>query len=111
MAKKKPANVQPLEQPQVDSGKVKMSFTEHKYYNDLNNPLYLAGEVYEIEDNMVERWLKRGGKIVSGEIKLAKQDEPNPSKIVQADVKPLEQIVENLEPVEVQFEQVQSEDL
>ena len=40
----------------------KMIFTEDKYYN--HDVIYKAGEVYEVEDAMVNRWLKRGGSIV-----------------------------------------------
>lgn len=40
----------------------KMKFTEDKYYN--RDVMYVAGKVYDVPDNMVERWLKRGGEIV-----------------------------------------------
>lgn len=43
---------------------VKMVFAEDKFYNDPNVPLYKAGELYDIPENMVSRWLKRGGTIV-----------------------------------------------
>lgn len=56
----------------VSSSKVKMIFRENKFYNDLKKPIYLAGVVYEIEPNMVQRWLKRGGKIV--EVPVAKPE-------------------------------------
>jgi hypothetical protein len=40
----------------------KMKFFEDKYYNlDI---IYQAGQTYEVEDHMVDRWLKRGGVIV-----------------------------------------------
>lgn len=41
----------------------KMKFTEDKYYN--RDVIYTAGKVYDVPDNMVDRWLKRGGEIVS----------------------------------------------
>lgn len=40
----------------------KMKFTEDKYYN--LEIIYVKDTVYEIEDCMVDRWLKRGGEIV-----------------------------------------------
>jgi hypothetical protein len=42
----------------------KMKFPKDMFYTDMNNPLYRKGEVYEVEDRMVERWLKRGGIVV-----------------------------------------------
>jgi hypothetical protein len=41
-----------------------MKFNVDAFYTDLENPLYLKGQVYKIEDNMVARWLKRGAEIV-----------------------------------------------
>lgn len=43
----------------------KMIFAEEKFYNDQNVPLYNRGVVYEVEECMVGRWLKRGGKLVA----------------------------------------------
>lgn len=40
----------------------KMKFTEDKYYN--RDVIYVAGKVYDVPDNMVDRWIKRGGEIV-----------------------------------------------
>lgn len=41
---------------------VKMKFSEDMFYNlDL---IYNKGHVYEVPENMVERWKKRGGVIV-----------------------------------------------
>lgn len=55
-------------------GKVKMKFSEHKYYNDLNKPLFMAGEVYELEGaDWIQRWVKRGGEIVEGKLEFAPQ--------------------------------------
>lgn len=70
------------------SQKVKMKFSEDKFYNDLNKPMFLAGEIYELEGaGWIQRWLKRGGEIVEGEMPLPPQDEPNPSEIVDKDSK------------------------
>lgn len=45
--------------------RVKMRFSEHKFYNDLNNPIYLKGEIYDIEGaDKIQRWLLRGGEII-----------------------------------------------
>lgn len=53
---------------------VKMKFSADQYYvtaenkdYDLGNPLYRKGEVYDIEEKMVDRWLKRGGVVVADE--------------------------------------------
>lgn len=63
--------------------KVKMRFSEHKYYTDLEKPIFMAGKVYELEGaEWIHRWLKRGGEIVAGEIPSTQPDEPNPSTIV-----------------------------
>lgn len=95
------------QQQQVENtGKnvVKMKFTEHKYYNDLNNPIFFAGKVYEIEgDDQIQRWLKRGGIIVSGELKLPEQDAPNPSVLIPEGNKPKEEKQEQ-EPVAINNE-------
>lgn len=62
--------------------KVKMTFKEHKYYNDMNNPMFYAGEVYELEGaDWIARWIKRGGVIVEGALEIP-NDEPNPSTLV-----------------------------
>jgi len=50
-----------------------MKFTEDKYYN--RDVIYVAGKVYDVPDNMVDRWLKRGGEIVIEEPKAV---EPKP---------------------------------
>jgi hypothetical protein len=34
------------------------------FYNNPDVPIYEANKVYEVEDNMVNRWLIRGGEIV-----------------------------------------------
>ena len=53
----------------LQSNVVKMRFKEAKFYNDLSKPLYLPGEVYQIEGaDMIQRWLKRGGEIVEGKL-------------------------------------------
>lgn len=71
--------------------KVKMKFSEHKYLNDMNTPHFYAGEVYEVEGaETIQRWLKRGGVIVSGELKTPKP-EGTPSTVVQQ--KPTEPVV------------------
>ncbi len=45
--------------------KVKMTFSESKFYNDLSNPIYGPGKVYELEgEDWIQRWIKRGGTIV-----------------------------------------------
>lgn len=73
------------------TGTVKMIFTEDKFYNDLKNPLYKAGIVYDVEKPMVQRWLKRGGKIVVDapvveEPKPVEQDEEKAEDILDSDL-------------------------
>lgn len=48
--------------------KVRMRFKENKFYNDLTKPHFLAGKIYTVEgQDMIDRWLKRGGEIVEDE--------------------------------------------
>lgn len=61
--------------------KVKMKFKDNKYYNDLSNPHFYAGKVYEIEDKDVQRWLNRGGEIVDGSLRMPKV---SPKEILEA---------------------------
>jgi hypothetical protein len=59
----------PAKKEALKSGAVKMKFSEHKYYNDLNKPMFMAGEVYVLEGvEWISRWLKRGGEIVQGDL-------------------------------------------
>lgn len=51
-----------------NNSKVKMRFHKDMFYTDQENALYHAGEIYEIEAKMVDRWLKRGGEIVTDEM-------------------------------------------
>lgn len=54
------------EQAQV---KAKMRFTEDKYYSDPNVVHFEKGKVYEVcGQDMINRWLKRGGEIVTEEM-------------------------------------------
>lgn len=55
---------------------VKMMFSADMYYGQAENgnvteslkkPLYEKDKVYDIEESMVTRWLKRGGVIVEAE--------------------------------------------
>ncbi len=52
---------------------VKMHFSRDLFYNDPNVPLYLAGHSYDIEEKLVEKWLKRGAQIVS---EMPKEEAP-----------------------------------
>ena len=77
--------------------KVKMKFSEHKFYTDLNTPMFLAGKVYDVEGaDWIQRWVKRGGEIVEGEFPVVEADEPNLSALTSDDKTPKN--VEN-EPV------------
>ena len=65
---------------------VQMKFSEDKFYNDLTKPYFEKGKIYKVEGgDQIQRWLKRGGEIVSGELPLPARDEPSPSKIVAND--------------------------
>ena len=66
----------------LKEGAVRMVFKEHKYYNDMDTPMFEAGKVYMLEGaDWIARWLKRGGEIVEGELELPDHD-VNPSQIV-----------------------------
>lgn len=41
---------------------MKMVFSEDKFYNDRNKPIYEAGKLCDVPANMVDRWMKRGGR-------------------------------------------------
>lgn len=84
MAKeKKRSNTGPKTTESLAPTKVKMKFATHQYYNDLDKPIFESGKVYELEGaDWIQRWLKRGGVIVSGELPLPVPEPVNPSKIV-----------------------------
>lgn len=66
----------------LPQGKVKMKFKENKFFNDLDNPMFLAGVEYELEGaDWIQRWLRRGGEITSGALNFP-TPEVNPSEIV-----------------------------
>lgn len=72
----------------------KMKFSKDMFYTNPNVPLYCAGKVYDVEDNMVARWLKRGGEIVSAT--PPKVEVPKP--VVDSDTKePVEPVDEKAE--------------
>jgi hypothetical protein len=48
-----------------EEGSVKMIFSRDMFYTDLEVPLYSAGKVYDVDLKMRDRWIKRGGQIVS----------------------------------------------
>lgn len=76
---------------------VKMKFPRDMYYNDMNVPLYNAGKVYEIEDSMVTRWIKRGGEIVEDEKPQPKVEAP--PKTEDAKQEPVEDAKEKAEDI------------
>lgn len=77
--------------------KVKMKFKEHKYYNDLDSPIFEAGKVYEIEGSeWIQRWLKRGGEIVD-EVKVVAPVIPVEPEEIDQDLEDLADSEEKLE--------------
>lgn len=86
MAKKNNAQNQNKTAPKPENSvnTVKMVFKEDKYYNDLNEPKYRAGIVYDIiGSDQIQRWLKRGGEIVEGQLEFPLPDPVNPSTVVE----------------------------
>lgn len=62
---------------------VKMKFKEDKFYTDRSKPYFEKGKIYEVKGtDQIQRWLKRGGEIVEGELKYPKT-ELNLSEVVQ----------------------------
>lgn len=65
-----------------DKASVKMKFSENKFYNDLNSPIFEKDKVYLLEGaDWIQRWLKRGGVVVEDESAPveAKVDVPPPA--------------------------------
>lgn len=63
-----------LQASQESAGeKCLMRFKEHKFYNDLANPIFVANKIYELGGrDWITRWVKRGGEIVeSGEAEVS----------------------------------------
>lgn len=59
---------------------VKMIFSEQKFFNNLNEPLFLKGKVYELQGfSWIERWQKRGGKILPSNTDLPHAEQVAPS--------------------------------
>lgn len=62
---------------------VKMKFYEDKFYNDPAKAHFEKGKVYEVKGaDQIQRWLKRGGVIVEGQLEVPEQ-EVNPSVVVE----------------------------
>lgn len=87
MSKNKPKNQGPRGTKVVQEmqpNKVKMTFTERKYYNDMDTPFFEPDKVYELEGaDWIQRWLKRGGTIVQGELTFPKPEEPSLSTVTE----------------------------
>jgi len=73
---------------------VKMRFKEDKFYNA--QVLYTKDVIYDVPDNMVDRWLKRGGEIIEAVVEL-----PKPVLEVEA---PVEDPVHDVEELEAETE-------
>ena len=95
--KLKKAATKVIEKAKDLSQSVKMKFSEDKFYNDPNVPMFQAGKVYDMEGgDWIQRWLKRGGEIVYGEMPLPPSDISSPSIVTNsiADSDKSENIVE-----------------
>ena len=66
-------------------GHTPMVFTKEVFYNDLTKPEYGPGEVYQVPNHMVQRWIKRGGLVVDESLDLekalAKSEAPQEEKL------------------------------
>ncbi len=71
----------------------KMKFPKDMYYNDLSKPLYLKGEIYEVEDKNVQRWLNRGGEIVEDKVEPVHVPVPVPAPVAEEPI-PVEPVPE-----------------
>jgi hypothetical protein len=66
---------------------VKMRFKENKFYNNPNEIHFEKDKIYEIKGaGLIQRWLKRGGEIVEGELEFP-EAKVNPSELVKEEVK------------------------
>lgn len=78
---------QKLSDEETPEKKVKMLFSEPKFYNDLHKPIFEAGKVYELEGAAwIERWKKRGGQVVedtAGMPEAEQEDGPSTAKLAQ----------------------------
>ena len=50
------------------SPKVQMMFGKEVFFKSQTVPHFLPGKVYDVEARSVDKWLKRGGQIVTGEM-------------------------------------------
>lgn len=84
MSKKKKYSKELKVTENLSPDKVMMVFTEDKYYNDLEAPIFRKGETYEVEGaDWIQRWVKRGGVIVKGDFPVTQNPDPaNPSSLV-----------------------------
>lgn len=79
------------EQEASDSKKVLMRFSEDKFYNDLDNPVFEKGKIYEISGaDKILRWTKRGGEIIEAkDLKKGEEtlqpNQPDPVEPVTSD--------------------------
>jgi len=68
----------------------KMKFSKDMFYTDRDVPLYQKGKVYDVEDRMVVRWLKRGGEIVEDAPKVQEEVKTAPKEQVEPKEEKLE---------------------
>ena len=75
----------------------RMLFQKDAYFNNPNTPLYDAGKIYDIEDRMVEKWMKRGAVIVEEPTKV---EEPVVEEVPKQETETKETVEETEETVE-----------
>jgi hypothetical protein len=84
-----------------DAQIVKMKFKEDKFYNNPFVAHFEKDKIYEVRGgDMIQRWLKRGGEIVQGELEVP-EPKPNPSVLVEEQPKQEEapEQIKEAEPV------------
>ena len=73
--------------PQKGEKTVKMRFSKDMFYNDTTIPLYVKGKIYDVPVRMQDRWIKRGGQILTAEEAAPK---PAPTKPVEPPKAPVD---------------------
>ncbi len=80
---KKHSKIEQRQEEVKSESSVKMVFSEDKFLvsaanraEDMKIPKYKAGVVYEIAQENVARWVKRGGKVLTSEAQKVEEQNP-----------------------------------